>query len=89
MAKRDFKTVYAEAKADLVRQSAQQLQAHLAAAIDAVAAIMTDKDVAPQTRLQAAQVIIKQAGVFADRLHGLDTIVQGFTSNNPFRVDFD
>jgi len=40
----------------------------LAAAIDAVADIMTDKEVNPATRLQAAQTIINNAGKFAERL---------------------
>lgn len=68
MNEREFRAEYAQAKADIVRQAVFSINGKLAAAIEAVADIMTDKEVNPATRLQAAQTIINNAGKFAERL---------------------
>ena len=65
---KQFRAEYAQAKADIVRQAVFSINGKLAAAIEAVADIMTDKEVNPATRLQAAQTIINNAGKFAERL---------------------
>jgi len=65
---KEFRAEYAQAKADIVRQAVFSINGKLAAAIEAVADIMTDKEVNPATRLQAAQTIINNAGKFAERL---------------------
>ena len=53
------------------------------AAIDAVAEIMTDKEVNAAVRLQAAQTIINNAGKFADRLTKDEQTTAEFTKD-PF-----
>lgn len=53
------------------------------AAIDAVAEIMTDKEVNAAVRLQAAQTIINNAGKFADRLTKDESLTAKYTKD-PF-----
>lgn len=65
---RDFCGQYTAAKADILRQAVFSINGKLSAAIEAVADIMTDKEVNPATRLQAAQTIIGNAAKFAERL---------------------
>ena len=68
MSNREFRAAYNSAKADIVRQAVFSINGKLSAAIDAVADIMTDKEVNPAVRLQAAQTILNNAGKFAERL---------------------
>lgn len=65
---RAFRSEYMEAKNGIIRRAVFSINEKLSAAIEAVAEIMTDKDIAPAVRLQAAQTIINNAGKFADRL---------------------
>lgn len=62
MKNRDFRLLYASAKADILRSATLDMSRKLQSAIDAVAEIMTNKEVNPATRLQAAQTIINSAG---------------------------
>ena len=90
MNEREFRAEYAQAKNDIVRQAVFSINGKLAQAIEAVADIMTDKEVNPATRLQAAQTIINNAGKFAERLTkdetaarvegqtGMDAILENF-----------
>ncbi len=64
----DFRAEYMEAKTDIIRKSVIAINEKISAAIDTVAEIMTDPDVNPATRLQAAQTILKNSGSFAIRL---------------------
>lgn len=57
-----------EAKNDIIRKAVFNINEKLAAAVDSVAEIMTDKDNNPAVRLQAAQIILNNAGKFSDRL---------------------
>lgn len=57
------------------------------AAIDAVAEIMTDKEVNAAVRLQAAQTIINNAGKFAERLTK-DEQCTADCLKSPFDFDF-
>lgn len=87
---REFRAEYAAAKNDLIRQAVFSINGKLAQAIEAVADIMTDKEVNPATRLQAAQTILNNAGKFAERLAndetaarreaqtGIDAMLEGF-----------
>lgn len=68
MDNREFRAAYMEAKNDIIRKAVFSINQKLGAAVDAVSEIMTDKGVNPAVRLQAAQVIINNAGKFADRL---------------------
>lgn len=68
MQDRDFRAAYMEAKNDLIRQAVFSINGKLSAAIDAVCEIMSDPEINPAVRLQAAQTILNNAGKFADRL---------------------
>ena len=68
MNNRKFRAAYMEAKTDIVRGAVFSFSGKLTAAIDTVAEIMADPANPPATRLQAAQVIINNAGRFAERL---------------------
>lgn len=63
-----FQALYKAAKSDLMRSAAIDLQAHINAAIDTIAEIMTNKDNNAAIRLQAAQTILNNAAKFTQRL---------------------
>lgn len=66
---RQFKAQYAEAKTALVRKAVFSINEKLSAAVEAVCDIMTDSEVNPAVRLQAAQTIINNAAKFSARLN--------------------
>ena len=68
MACKDFKALYHGAKTDIVRGAVLKINRKLTEAIDTVSEIMTDKEVNPATRLQAAQTLISNAAKFSERL---------------------
>lgn len=68
MATRNFKTLYYGAKTDIIRAAVLKINKSLTDAIETVSEIMTDKEVNPATRLQAAQTIIGNAAKFSERL---------------------
>lgn len=65
---REFRSQYMEAKNDIIRKAVFTINTQLAAAVNVVADIMNDREANPAIRLQAAQVLINNAGKFADRL---------------------
>jgi len=73
MDNREFRAAYMEAKNDIIRKAVFTMNRKLGEAVDAVAEIMNDKATTPAVRLQAAQVIISNAGKFADRLNSDET----------------
>ena len=72
MGKREFRAAYSAAKSDLIRQATQTLQRNLTAAVETIARIMHDEENPAQVRLQAAKMILENAGKFADRLSAAD-----------------
>ena len=86
MGDRDFKAAYNSAKADIVRQAVFSINGKLAAAIDAVADIMNDKNTNAAARLQAAQTIINNASKFAERLTADERRTSEYTKD-PFSFD--
>lgn len=68
MKDKEFRGCYTEARAEITRQAVQTLNKNLAAAVEAVAEIMTDKNNPAGTRLQAAKMILENAGKFSERL---------------------
>ncbi len=68
MDNKDFRSMYLEAKTDIVREAVYSINTKLGVAVDAVFAIMNDQDVNPAVRLQAAQVLISNAAKFSARL---------------------
>lgn len=87
MDNREFRAAYMEAKNDIIRKAVYSINQKLSAAIDAVSEIMTDKAVNPAVRLQAAQVLINNAGKFADRLTDGERASRE-TANPPDPFDF-
>lgn len=71
----EFQALYKSAKADLMRTAVLNLNKQLQAAIDTVVAVMQNEENNAQTRLQAAQTILNNAGKFADRLQGNENAV--------------
>ena len=64
----EFKSLYAHAKADVLRAAVFNLNGRLSSAVDAIADIMNDKTVNPATRLQAAQTLLNNAGKYSELL---------------------
>lgn len=61
MSDNDFKQMYEYAQVDILSSSVKACQSKMTEAINCIADIMNDKDVNPQTRLQAAQTMLKNA----------------------------
>ena len=87
MKDREFRADYMEAKNDIIRKAVYSINGKLSEAIDAVADIMNDSNTNPAVRLQAAQVIINNAGKFADRLSS-DERESRETADPPDPFDF-
>ena len=68
MSTKDFKALYIGAKTDIVRGAVFKINSKLTEAIETTAEIMTDKEINPAIRLQAAQTIIANAAKFSERL---------------------
>lgn len=68
MSQPEFRAEYMEAKNDLLRQAVCGFNSKLSAAVETIAEIMTDKEVKPAVRLQAAQTIINSLERFTQRL---------------------
>lgn len=81
MGEREFCAAYNGAKSDLVRQAVFSINGKLSAAIEAVAEIMTDKEVNAAVRLQAAQTILNNAGKFAERLQKDEQTAADYTKS--------
>lgn len=72
MGTRDFKAAYSAAKSDLVRTAVLDLNRSLSEAVKVVTKILNDENNSAATRLQAAKMIIENAGKFIDRLTDAD-----------------
>lgn len=70
-----FKAAYQAAKSDLIRQATFTLNGKVAAAINTISDIMSDKNEKPTVRLHAAELILTHAGQFALRLKGEENII--------------
>lgn len=66
MKKPEFKELYAQAKADLLKTATAKLQGQLCGAIDTLTEIMNDKETAPQTRANCATSILQFAARFTE-----------------------
>ena len=82
----DFQALYKSAKADLIRAAMVNLNNHLQEAINTAAEIMTDKDINPATRLQAAQTILNNAGKFAQHLQTDENGVTAQQESNTWSI---
>lgn len=88
MQERSFRAVYMEAKNDVLRRAVFSINEKLAAAVNEVAAIMTDRDTNPAIRLQAAQTIINNAAKFSERLEQSEYASRTL-AQDPFRSFLD
>ena len=70
----EFKERYDGARREMLIQSAAALQSHLNAAIEALGEIVNDKDVNPQTRLNAAEAIIRNTLKLTERTDVLNRL---------------
>lgn len=66
MKKTDFKALYAQAKADILKGATAKLQGNLSGAIDTLTAIMNDQETAKQTRVNCAVSILQYAAKFTE-----------------------
>ena len=87
MEDREFRSLYMQAKDDIIRGAVFSINKKLSQAIDTVAEIMQDSETNPATRLQAAQTIINNAGKFAERL-SRDEYNSRAESKNPFNIEW-
>lgn len=83
---REFRAEYMEAKNGIIRRAVFSINEKLSAAIDAVVDIMSNDENNPAIRLQAAQVIINNAGKFAERL-SREEYQSRCEARSPFDVD--
>lgn len=66
MKKPQFKELYAQAKADILKTATAKLQGNLCKAIDTLVEVMTDEKTAPQTRVNSAVSILQYAVRFTE-----------------------
>ena len=66
MKKPDFKELYAQAKADILKTATAKLQGNLCGAIDTLAEIMKDPETAKQTRANCAVSILQYGAKFTE-----------------------
>ena len=66
MKKPEFRELYAQAKADILKTATAKLQGNLCGAIDTLAEIMTDTEAAKQTRVNSAVNILQYAARFTE-----------------------
>lgn len=72
MGTRDFKAAYSAVKADVIRQAVLTLQRNVSAAVATIVSVMNDEETNSATRLQAAKLLLENAGKFTDRLDEAD-----------------
>ena len=70
----DFKDRYDRERREMLTQSAAALQTHLGAAIEAMGEIVSDKETNPQTRLNAAEAVIRNTLKLTERTVVLDRL---------------
>lgn len=69
MSNGEFQAMYKSAKADIVRKAIFELNNQIGAAVEIIVSIMSDQEINPAIRLQAAQTILNNASKFSDRLN--------------------
>ena len=70
----DFRERYDKERREMLTQSAAALQTHLGAAIEAMGEIVNDKETNPQTRLNAAEAVIRNTLKLTERTDVLDRL---------------
>lgn len=83
----EFKELYQEAKADIIRAAVFSINGKLQQAVETIADVMNNEDNNPATRLQAAQTILNSACKLAARLSTDEQQAAIQRSNNKWGVD--
>ena len=83
----EFRTLYRQAKTDVIRSAVHNLNSHIQEAVDTIADILTDTDTNPAVRLQAAGAILSNAEKFSKRVQAEENGIQSDKESNLF--DFD
>ena len=84
----EFRGVYYAAQADILRATVNNMNAKIAEAVDTIAEIMADRTNNAQTRLQAAQTLLNNAGKLDLTLHGLEQqAANGFGNYKPWGMN--
>lgn len=66
MKRAEFKDLYAQAKAEIIKSATAKLQGNLCGAVDTLAAIMQDEETAKQTRVNSAVAILQHAARYTE-----------------------
>lgn len=66
MKKPEFKALYSQAKADILKTATAKLQGNLCGAIDTLTEIMTDKEAPKQTRANCAVSVLQYGAKFTE-----------------------
>ena len=85
MKKPEFKDLYAQAKAEILKTATAKLQGNLCGAIDTLTEIMQDPEAAKQTRVNSAVSILQYAARFTettDILERLEAIEEAQALSN-------
>ena len=85
MKKPEFKQLYTQAKAEIIKTATAKLQGQICGAIDTLAEIMTDTETARQTRVNCAVAILQNAARFTettDIIERLEAIEDAQAINN-------
>lgn len=68
MKKPEFKTLYSQAKGEILKTATAKLQGQVCGAIDTLTEIMKDEDTAKQTRVNSAVAILQNAARFTETI---------------------
>ncbi len=85
MQDRDFKAVYLDAKAALIRRTVIEMNSRLGTALDTITSIMQNDTVRPETRLLAADKLLQYADRYAKRLSTDEHTAS--LANDTFHID--
>ena len=85
MSKPDFQIMYREARAEILRAAVHNMNAQIQEAVNTIAGIMTNEEINPATRLNAAQTLLSNAAKFSARLQVEERSIQFDRDNAIFR----
>lgn len=80
----DFRLLYANARADIMREAVTKMQGYLSEAVEEIAAIMRNPKTNPATRLQAAQTLISYTSKLSDHVTAEDE--KAVHASNPWDI---
>ena len=83
-----FKVDYADARAEILRATVASVTRRLSEAVETVAEIMSNPDVNPATRLQAAQTIISTSVKLKESLYRDDLMIREMKRPTDFFDDW-